>query len=127
ATVRLIGPRRCRRQEHRSKKMPRRDHFHTPGRHPRAHAAPTPDHVGKTFTGSGSVDGNRYVHCTFKGGVMVYGGGVPPSFSGCHFTDSKLSFVGAAASTLAFLKAMDSPSSGLQRIVRETFGGFSAH
>ena len=85
------------------------------------------DLVGQTFTGSISVDGNRYVDCTFKGCVMVYGGGVPPSFSGCHFRDSRLSFVGAAANTLAFLKALDSPSSGLQRIVRETFRGFSAH
>jgi hypothetical protein len=85
------------------------------------------DHVGQTFTGSVSVDGNRYINCTFEECVIAYGGGVPPSFSGCHFRNSKLSFVGAAANTLGFLIAMDSPKSGLQRMVRDTFRGFSSH
>ena len=85
------------------------------------------DHVGLTFTGSISVDGNRYTNCIFERCVITYGGGVPPSFSGCHFKASRLSFAGAAANTLAFLIAMDSPNSGLQRVVRETLRGFSGH
>jgi hypothetical protein len=89
-------------------------------------AGPAAEHVGETFSGPVEVDGNRYRNCVFEGCVMIYGGGAPPSFSGCHFRNSRLSFVGAAANTLAFLKAMDSPSSGLQRVVRETFRGFTA-
>src|SRR5262249_62380829 len=79
-----------------------------------AAVAPIVDHVGSTFTGSITVDGNRYLNCTFERCVITYSGGVPPSFSGCSFKDTKLSFAGAAANTLAFLIAMDSPSSGLQ-------------
>jgi hypothetical protein len=80
---------------------------------------------GETFCGAILVDGNRYQDCTFERCVLTYGGGVPPSFSNCRFNNSTLTFVGAAANTLAFLKAMDAPRSGLQRVVRETFRGFS--
>ena len=47
------------------------------------------NYVGQTFTGSISVDGNRYINCTFEECVIVYGGGAPPSFSGCHFKNSR--------------------------------------
>jgi hypothetical protein len=85
------------------------------------------DHACQKFTGSISVDGNRYTRCTFERCEIAYGGGVPPSFSGCKFTETRVCFVGAAANTLAFLMAMDSPHSGLQGVVRETFRGFSRH
>lgn len=84
------------------------------------------EHQGESFTGSISVDGNRYRNCVFDACVMIYGGGMPPSFSDCRFRNCRLSFVGAAGNTLMFLKAMDSPGSGLQRVVRETFRGFTS-
>lgn len=88
--------------------------------------SPVIEYEGETFSGSISVDGNRYRNCVFDGCVITYGGGVPPSFADCRFRNSRLSFVGAAGNTLLFLKAMDSPSSGLQRVVRETFRGFTS-
>jgi hypothetical protein len=36
-------------------------------------------------------------------------------------------FEGTAGNTIAFLKAMTAPSSGLQRVVRDTFRALSAH
>ena len=108
--------------------MPRKVHLRSQGAYPPAGVAPIVDqHVGLIFTGSILVDGNRYMNCTFERCVITYSGGVPPSFSGCQFKDSRLSFAGAAANTLAFLIAMDSPDSGLQRVVRETFRGFTGH
>ncbi len=105
-----------------------------PGRYQRsgsAHPALPPkvvppiEHDGENFSGPISVDGNQYRNCIFDRCVLTYGGGVPPSFADCRFRGSTLAFVGAAANTLAFLKAMDSPKSGFQRIVRETFRGFT--
>jgi hypothetical protein len=106
--------------------VPSRDHLRPPGAQSVA-GRPIVEHVGLTFTGPISVDGNRYINCIFERCVVTYGGGVPPSFSGCSFHDSKLSFVGAAANTLLFLKAMAAPNSGLQRVIHETFPGFSGH
>lgn len=88
-------------------------------------AIPPTEHEGENLSGSISLDGNHYRNCHFDHCVLTYGGGVPPSFTDCRFRDSTLAFVGAAANTLAFLKAMDSPKSGFQRIVRETFRGFT--
>src|SRR5213080_4603038 len=107
--------------------LPNKHHLRSRGTAPATalpqEVAPATEHVGETFNGSISVDGNRYRNCIFERCIIAYGGGVPPSFSDCHFRNSTLSFVGAAASTLTFLKAMDSPSSGLQQVVRETFRG----
>jgi hypothetical protein len=38
-----------------------------------------------------------------------------------------MKFEGTAGNTIAFLKAMAAPSSGLQRVIRDTFRALSAH
>jgi hypothetical protein len=67
------------------------------------------------------LDGNEYDKCTFDLCELVYSGGPPPSFSNCSFTNFRIVFDGPAASTVAFLKAMSMPNSGMQSIVRDTF------
>ena len=86
------------------------------------------DYTGHTFQGGRvALDGNSFKGCTFDGCELVYSGGIPPALSGCSFSNFNMRFEGAAANTIAFLKAMAAPSSGLQRVIRDTFRALSAH
>ncbi|MCH9053057.1 MAG: hypothetical protein IIA72_18680 [Proteobacteria bacterium] len=80
-----------------------------------------------TFTGEVELDGNEFDNCKFSGASLIYRGGTPPSLNGCHFTNIRFEFQGAAANTVAFLQAMAAPNSGLQNVVRDTFPGLTVH
>jgi hypothetical protein len=78
--------------------------------------------MGSHFRNSNvSLDGQMFKDCTFEGCTLVYSGGPPPSLSGCNLGDSKIKFTDAAERTLAFLKEMARPGSGLQKIIFDTF------
>jgi hypothetical protein len=80
------------------------------------------DHARGRFAGVPvALDGNTYTDCFFTNCNLTYSGGALPSISGCHFEHCRFELVGAAANTLALLKAMTSPTSGMQTLVRETF------
>ena len=86
------------------------------------------DYTNRTFQGGRvALDGNNFKGCTFANCELVYSGGIPPALSGCHFTNFNMRFEGAAGNTVGFLKAMAAPSSGLQRVIRDTFRPLSAH
>ena len=81
----------------------------------------------ETFTGEVELDGNEFYNCTFSGGAtLIYRGDTPPRLNGCKFKSFKFEFQGTAANTVGFLKAMASPNSGLQSVVRDTFPGLTA-
>ncbi len=84
-------------------------------------------HRDKTLMGEVELDGNEFDNITFSAALLIYRGGTPPSLNGCNFTDFKFQFQGAAANTVAFLKAMAAPNSGLQSVVRDTLPGLTAH
>jgi hypothetical protein len=67
------------------------------------------------------LDGNAFIRCRFTGCKLIYSGGMPPNFSHCEFSGSQFYFEGAAGNTVAFLKAMSSPQSGLQRVLKDIF------
>jgi hypothetical protein len=83
-----------------------------------------PNHINGRYTGgTESLDGNTYRSCAFTGCHLVYEGGVPPIFDKCEFHECRFELSGAAANTVAFLKATAAPGSGMQQVVRETFKG----
>ncbi len=68
------------------------------------------------FMGHHVVDGNSYLACTFHDCVVVYRGG-ETSIEYCQFVGStRLSFEGAAANSIAFLRALQ--SGGLSGMVQ---------
>jgi hypothetical protein len=69
------------------------------------------------------LDGVEFLECRFRGTTLRYSGGGVPRIKGCSFSGARFAMDGAAARTVALLKAMASPGSGLQDVVRETFGG----
>lgn len=69
------------------------------------------------------LDGVEFFQCQFRGTTLRYSGGEVPRIKGCSFSGARFAMDGAAARTLALLKAIASPGSGLQDVVRETFGG----
>jgi hypothetical protein len=86
------------------------------------------DYTGHTFQGGRvALDGNSFKGCTFDSCELVFSGGIPPALSGCSFRNTSMRFEGTAGNTIAFLKAMATPSSGLQRVIRDTFRALSAH
>jgi hypothetical protein len=69
------------------------------------------------------IDGAEFIECRFRGTTLRYSGGELPRIIRCSFSDAHFAADGAAAKTVAFLKAMASTDSGLQDVVRETFAG----
>ena len=68
------------------------------------------------------LDGNQFEGCRFEDVVLVYyGTSSKVSISGCQFLDSGFEFRGNAAKTLAFLKGMANPASGMQDLVVQAF------
>jgi hypothetical protein len=67
------------------------------------------------------LDGQEFVDCTFHDCTLIYSGGIPPSLKGCDLGNSKLEFADAAKRTVEFLRAMASPTSGLQTVIRQLF------
>lgn len=72
-----------------------------------------------------TVDGKHFIECTFTRCVVAYSGGPLPRFERCRFEAVTFKAVDAAANTLAFLKAMAAPNSGLQQVIRDTFKGLN--
>lgn len=72
------------------------------------------------------LDGVEFIECKFRGTTLRYSGGEVPRIIGCSFSEARFAVDGPAARTLALLKAMASPGSGLQEVVRETFGALFA-
>ena len=73
------------------------------------------------------LDGHEFVGCAFNGTTLRYSGGEPPCLDGCAFRNVRFVMDGAASRTLALLKAMAAPGSGMQAVVRETFGAMFAN
>ncbi|CAN5261826.1 hypothetical protein BH10PSE7_BH10PSE7_37880 [soil metagenome] len=73
------------------------------------------------------LDENEFDECKFDGTKLIYRGGTPPNLKGCDFANSIFFFDGPASNTVAFLKGMSGPRSGLQKVVRQTFPAFSGH
>lgn len=84
-------------------------------------------HTNKTFTGDVTLDDGEFINCTFDGSILIYSGGKPPTIDGCSFENVRFEFRGCAENTVAFLKAMAAPNSGLQSIIRDTFPALGAH
>ena len=82
---------------------------------------------GETITGTAHLDDSEFIDCTFDGCTLVYSGGKAPSITGCRFKSFKFEFREHAANTVAFMKLMASPKSGLQRVIRDTFPALTAH
>jgi len=72
------------------------------------------------------LDGAEFLECKFRGTTLRYSGGEVPRIIGCSFSEARFAVDGPAARTLALLKGMASPGSGLQDVVRETFGALFA-
>ena len=83
--------------------------------------------TNRTLSGVVILDGARFRRCRFKEAALVYGGGQPPSFEDCSFEGVSFRFDGAAGNTLAFLKAMSAPSSGLASVFRASFPRLFGH
>ncbi len=84
-------------------------------------------HEDRTFTDIVELDGEDFSGCTFDNCLLIYRGGAPPAINGCSFNSFTFEFRDHAANTVAFLRAMANPNSGLQKIIRDTFPGLSAH
>ena len=81
----------------------------------------------ETLTGEVELDGKEFDNCTFSGASLIYRGGQPPTLNECDLTDFTFEFRGAAANTVALLRAMAAPNSGFQSVVRDTFAGLAMH
>jgi hypothetical protein len=79
-------------------------------------------HEGKTFKSQTiELDGNEFLNCEFDQCILVYRGGVPPTLDGCGFDSPRFVFEGAASNTMAFLKALSEPASGLSSFLKNSF------
>ncbi len=81
----------------------------------------------ETFTGRVTLDGASFEGCSFEGAVLVYSGGPPPLIRNCSFRDVRFEFQDAAARSLALLKAMSAPKSGLRDVFKASFPTLFAH
>jgi hypothetical protein len=68
------------------------------------------------------IDGAEFLECEFRGTTLRYSGGEVPRIVRCSFFDMRFAVEGAAARTLTLLKGMAASGSGVQQVVRETFG-----
>lgn len=83
--------------------------------------------ANKTVSGRVLLDGGDFDHCRFRRATLIYCGGAPPRIEGCSFEGVTFEFDGAAARTLAVLKAMASPSSGLRDVFKASFPTMFGH
>jgi hypothetical protein len=67
------------------------------------------------------LDGKHFFKCVFVECRLVYSGGPPPNFSHCQFSKSHFYFDGPAGNTVAVLKALSNPKSGLRRVFEDIF------
>ena len=81
----------------------------------------------QAFTGRVVLDDASFCGCTFQRTVLVYSGGAPPRLQDCTFKGVTFEFAGAAARTLAFLKAMSAPSSGFRELFKASFPKLFGH
>lgn len=65
------------------------------------------------------LDGNTFDTCKFKGCVLEFSGGKPPTITNCDLSDSSFSFTDQAADTVQFMKAMY--HGGFKEVIEETF------
>jgi hypothetical protein len=81
----------------------------------------------RTITGRVLLDGGSFDRCRFRRATLIYCGGAPPKIEGCSFEGVTFEFDGAAARTLALLKAMAAPSSGLRDVFKASFPAMFGH
>ena len=80
-----------------------------------------------TLTGRIAIDGRSFERCRFERAVLVYAGGPLPRIENCGFDNSTFQFEGAAARSLALLKALSAQSSGLRDIFKASFPKIFGH
>jgi hypothetical protein len=70
------------------------------------------------------LDGESFSRCEFRACRLVYSGGEPPQFDGCKFEDCEWKLQGAAADTVAHLRAMWSAGAkpAVQATIKEITG-----
>lgn len=70
------------------------------------------------------LDGEAFSDCEFRHCRMVYSGGPAPTFTTCRFDDCDWRFEGAAADTLAHLKAVwgTGAKAVVQELIKEITG-----
>ena len=90
-------------------------------------ALANPVYRDQTLTGVVRLDGATFVRCRFRQTRLIYSGGAPPSIEDCTFDGASFEFTEAAARTLALLKAMARPSSGLRDIFKASFPVLFGH
>lgn len=78
---------------------------------------------GQTFENQPvEIDGNTYVNCTFHDCMLVFRGKEPFMFSGSRMLGTtNFRFDDAAAVTVAAIKFMANPATGLQDKIVSTF------
>ena len=81
----------------------------------------------ETLTGRIVIDGRSFERCRFERAVLIYAGGPPPRIEQCAFDNSTFQFEGAAARSLALLKALSAQSSGLRDIFKASFPKIFGH
>jgi hypothetical protein len=79
------------------------------------------------LTGRVLLDGGTFERCRFRKASLVYIGGAAPTLVSCSFHEVSFEFSGAAGRTVAFLKAMAAPKSGLSSVFKATFPSLFGH
>ena len=92
-----------------------------------AEGLPEARHIGETFTGDVVLDHGVFDRCAFVNARLRYAGGRPPVLQNCTFSNISFTFEGAAGETLAFLKAMSNPRSGLSDVFKASFAHRYGH
>jgi hypothetical protein len=70
------------------------------------------------------LDNNEFYECNFENCTLFYGGEKPPTLNNCSFSGVKWNFVGAAANTISFMKALyHGCGEGGRTLIEETFKG----
>jgi hypothetical protein len=81
----------------------------------------------QTLSGRVLLDGATFERCRFRKAALVYVGGAPPVLRDCVFEGASFQFAGAAGNTVAFLKSMTTPASGLSSVFKATFPRLFGH
>lgn len=71
----------------------------------------------QTLSGEIALDGNAFTNIDFSDAVLIYDGGVPPSFANCRFNTARFTFRNSASNTLMFLRAMAPVETNMRPIV----------
>ncbi len=80
-----------------------------------------------TLSGRVLLDGATFERCRFRRAALVYVGGAPPVLRDCTFEGASFQFAGPAGNTIAFLKSMTTPASGLSSVFKATFPRLFGH